>query len=157
MAFLLPLFIFLLDRLAKALAVKNLAGIHGGVPLIPGVIRLLYAENTGMAFGLLSGQRWLLVLFTLIAAVAAFFALKPYRLGHWAKASLLTIAGGMAGNLVDRALQGYVVDMFDFTFVRFAVFNVADIAITLGAVFLCISLLFRPKDWKKKEEGKATA
>jgi signal peptidase II len=48
--------------------------------------------------------------------------------------------------------MGFVVDMFDFSFVRFAVFNVADMFICFGAVFLCTSLIFRPDDWRRKGE-----
>ena len=64
----------------------------------------------------------------------------------------MSILGGMLGNLADRIFLGYVVDMIDLTFVRFAVFNVADMFISIGAVFLCISLLLRPDDWRKKGE-----
>jgi signal peptidase II len=92
------------------------------------------------------------VLLSLAAVIAVVFSLRPYRLGLWAKLSLLSILGGMAGNLTDRIFMGFVVDMFDFTFVRFAIFNVADMFISFGAVFLCISLLFRPDDWRRKGE-----
>jgi len=152
MLFLLPVGIFLMDRLTKALAQQLLSAQPGGFLLWPGMVRLFYTENTGMAFGLLAGQRWLLVILSLAAVVAVILSLRPYRLGLWAKLSMLTILGGMLGNLVDRIFLGYVVDMIDFIFVRFAVINVADIFISLGAVFLCFSLLFRPDDWRKKGE-----
>ena len=152
MLFLLPIFVFLADRLVKAWAQRFLSNQPGGIRLWPGMVRLIYAENTGMAFGFLSGQRWLLVLLSLAAVVAVILSLRPYRLGLWAKLSLLAILGGMLGNLADRMFLGYVVDMIDFEFMRFAVFNVADMFISLGAVFLCASLLFRPGDWRRKEE-----
>ncbi len=152
MLLLLPFGIFLVDRLVKILAQRFLSVQPGGVPLWPGVVRLYYAQNTGMAFGFLSGQRWLLVLLSLAAVAAVFFSLRPYQLGLWAKLSLLAILGGMLGNLADRMFLGYVVDMIDFEFMRFAVFNVADMFISLGAVFLCISLLLRPDDWRRKGE-----
>jgi signal peptidase II len=152
MLFLLPVGIFLLDRLVKAWAQRSLSAVPGGIQLLPGVINLTYAQNSGMAFGFLSGQRWLLVLLSLAAVIAVVFSLRPYRLGLWAKLSLLSILGGMAGNLTDRIFMGFVVDMFDFSFVRFAIFNVADMFISFGAVFLCISLLFRPDDWRRKGE-----
>ena len=152
MLFLLPVCIFVADRLTKIWAKQSLALQPGGIIPWPGMLRLVYVENTGMAFGVLSGQRWLLVTLSLAAVVIVAVTLRPYKLGRWAELSLLCIIGGMAGNLLDRVLFGYVVDMFDLLFIRFAIFNVADIFISLGAVMLCISLLFRPGDWKKKEE-----
>lgn len=152
MLFLLPVGIFLVDRLVKVWAQRTLSFEPGGIQLLPGIMHFTYAQNSGMAFGFLSGQRWLLVLLSLAAVIAVIISLRPYRLGLWAKLSLLSILGGMLGNLVDRIFLGFVVDMFEFTFVRFAVINVADIFISLGAVFLCISLLFRPDDWRRKGE-----
>ena len=152
MLFLLPACIFLVDRLVKIWAKDTLSMQPGGVIPWPGMLRLVYVENTGMAFGVLSGQRWLLVLLSLAAVAVVAVSLRPYQLGPWAKLALMCILGGMAGNLVDRMFFGYVVDMFDLMFIRFAIFNVADIFISLGAVMLCVSLLFRPNDWKKKEE-----
>ena len=152
MLFLLPVCIFLADRLTKVWAQRFLSLQPGGILPWPNMLRLVYAENTGMAFGALPGQRWLLVILSLAAVVIVTVSLRPYQLGRWAELALMCILGGMAGNLFDRILFGYVVDMFDLLFVRFAIFNVADIFISLGAVMLCISLLFRPNDWKKKEE-----
>ena len=152
MLFLLPVCILIVDRVTKIWAQQSLAMQPGGMIPWPNMLRLIYAENTGMAFGMLSGQRWLLVLLSIAAVIIVVISLRPYQLGLWAKLSLLCVMGGMTGNLLDRILFGYVVDMFDLMFIRFAIFNVADIFITLGAVMLCISLLFRPGDWKKKEE-----
>ena len=152
MLFLLPIGIFIADRLTKVWAQRSLSLRPGGIQLWPGVVRLFYTEITGMAFGFLSGRRWLLVLLSLAAVAAVAISLRPYRLGLWAKLSLMSILGGMLGNLADRIFLGYVVDMIDLTFVRFAVFNVADMFISIGAVFLCISLLLRPDDWRKKGE-----
>ncbi len=152
MLFLLPALIFLVDRLIKVWAQQYLSAQAGGILLWPKVLRLYYAQNTGMAFGFLSGQRWLLILLSLVAVAAVAVSLRPYQLGLWAKLSLLSIMGGMLGNLADRMFLGYVVDMIDLLFIRFAVFNVADMFISIGAVFLCFSLLFRPNDWQRKGE-----
>lgn len=157
MQYLLPAGIFVLDRLIKLWAQRRLAGVPGGVDLWPGLIRLYYVRNSGMAFGMLPGQRWLLIVLSLAALAGAIAILRPYKLGLWARLSLLAILGGMVGNLADRALLGYVVDMIDFPFIRFAVINVADIFITLGAVFLCLSLMFRPRDWLKKGDRESKA
>ena len=63
------------------------------------------------------------------------------------------VLGGAVGNLVDRVLLGYVIDLFEFTFVDFYIFNVADIGITCGAVLCGISILFFEKrDWRTKAD-----
>ena len=62
-------------------------------------------------------------------------------LGAW---SLVFVAAGAVGNLIDRVLYGYVVDMFDFRFMNFAVFNVADVFVTTGAALFCLYVLLSP-------------
>ena len=120
------------DRLTKAWSVASLRG-RGSVPALPGLLNWRYAENTGAAFSALSGQTWLLSLLTLvlIAAVVGYLLLRrgqpvPLRLGLW-----LVAAGGLS-NLYDRLVYGYVVDFIEFAFVRFAVFNLADVGICQG-------------------------
>ena len=62
----------------------------------------------------------------------------------------IAVLGGAVGNLIDRVLHGYVVDMFNLQFMDFAVFNVADIGISVGGVLLCVYVLFF---WRKPEES----
>jgi signal peptidase II len=110
MLFLLPVGIFVLDRLVKIWANGTLSRLPRGMTFWPGVLQLYYTENTGMAFGFLSGRRWILILLSLAAVIAVYFAIRPYKLGLWAKLSLLSVLGGRAGNLADRIFLGYVVD-----------------------------------------------
>lgn len=119
------------DRLSK-LAVARLS--PGGGALIPGVVNLRPVENRGMAFSMLSGQSLLLTLLTsaLIAALVGWLIARPgasrlLRTGLW------LIVGGGLGNLYDRLTQGGVADFIELAFVRFAVFNVADACICVGA------------------------
>lgn len=126
----------LADRLTKAL-VSRLPG--RGTPLIPGVVDILTVKNSGIAFSMLSGRARLLALFTavLIAGLIAWLATHPdapalFRAGLW------LIAGGGLGNLYDRLTAGSVLDFIRLRFVRFAVFNVADICICLGAALAVI-------------------
>ena len=120
------------DRLSKAWASRTLAG-RGSVPALPGLLNAHYARNTGAAFSAMSGRTGLLTLLTalLLAGVCAWLLLKRptglLRTGLW-----LVLAGGLS-NLYDRAVYGYVVDFIEFAFVRFAIFNVADVCICLGA------------------------
>ena len=60
------------------------------------------------------------------------------------------LAGGALGNIIDRVLYGAVTDMFELLFIRFYIFNVADVGVVAGAILCGISLLFRPQDWSKR-------
>lgn len=136
-----------LDQWTKALVVANIP--YGEtVPVINGLFHLTYVRNSGAAFSMLSGMRWLF-----LALLAAFFVLvgflirKGYFTGKAELWCLAAICGGALGNAVDRALTGAVVDMIEVEFMRFAVFNVADSFITCGAVALVVCILF----FRKKE------
>lgn len=134
------------DQLSK-LAVRQL---QDAVVLLPGVLGLRYAENTGMAFSLFSGMPWVLGLISLALIVLGWLVLRRYRLGTLASVAAMMMLGGAVGNMIDRLLQGYVVDMFEVLFIKFAIFNVADAALTVGCVLMAWSLLMRPDDWSEK-------
>lgn len=137
-----------LDQLTKYLTVR---GIPMGeqVPLIPGVIHLTYVRNTGAAFSLFSGMRWLFLLLVVVFFAATALLIRRGVVTRTAELwSLAAIGGGALGNAIDRLLYGSVIDMIEPEFIDFAVFNVADSFITCGAVVLVIFLLFF--DRKKK-------
>ncbi len=145
-----------LEQLSKALMRR---GMPQRLAVWPGVLALTYTENTGMAFSLLSGQSWLLGVLSALAIVLGWVILRRYQLGRLAMTGAMLMLGGAVGNMLDRLLRGYVVDMFELLFVRFAVFNVADVALTVGCVLLGASLLFCPPDWREKHgntEGAGT-
>lgn len=123
------------------------------VTLLPGVMRLNYAENTGMAFSLFSGRTWMLGLVSAGCIVLGWLVLRRYRLGTASRIAAMLMLGGAVGNLIDRVFRGYVVDMFEVLFVDFAIFNVADAALTLGAVLMALTMLLRPEEWREKHDG----
>ena len=134
------------DRITKELA----PGIpEGGVTLIPGVLGLRYAENRGIAFSLLSGAPRLLGVLSLILIAAGFLWLRKKELKPFPLFALALMAGGAAGNMIDRLFRGYVPDMIEALFVNFPVFNIADACLTVGCVLVIVSLLFRQGDWEK--------
>ena len=141
-----------LDQLTKYWTVQNIP-LGGQVPVWPGVFHLTHFRNTGMAFSLLEGARWLFLVLTaavlaiLIAAVAKRWLRHPLAL-----AAVTFIVGGGVGNMIDRAALGYVVDMIEVEFMNFAVFNVADSFVCIGAALLVIWAIFFDK--KKPEETK---
>ena len=106
-----------------------------------------------MAFSMLSGHSWLLGVFSAAAIALGWWILKGYRLGPVSRIAAMLMLGGAVGNMIDRLFRGYVVDMFETLFVEFAVFNVADAALTIGAGLMAASLLFCPEDWKPKKQG----
>ena len=120
--------------------------------LIPGVVDLTTAFNEGVAMSLFSGAGAVIPLVTGAIILAGFVLAGKYAKGPLAVLSSGMILGGAVGNLIDRVTLGYVIDLFEFTFVDFYIFNVADIGITCGAVLCAVSILFFEKrDWHGKE------
>ena len=134
------------DQAVKALSIA----VGGPVTLIPGVVAFTYAENTGMAFSILSGYTWLLGVVSLAAIALGWWILRGFRLGPVSRTAAMLMLGGAVGNMIDRFFRGYVVDMFEALFVEFAIFNVADAALTVGTALMAVSLLFCPKEWQEK-------
>ena len=141
--------IAVLDQVVKAVVIARIP-LGGAVQALPGVFHWTYLQNTGAAFSMLQGGRWLFALVCVggLAAVAVLIKKKilTSRFELWC---LAAIFGGGVGNLVDRIRLGYVVDMFEVEFMNFAMFNVADIFITCGAVILFVYVLFFDKKEKK--------
>ena len=131
---------YVLDRVTKILAERHLAG-RPPIDLIPRVLRLSYATNSGGAFGVFRGQPWLFFLATL--AVCLVIVVASRRLASMATAvGLGLILGGALGNLTDRVIRGpgvsgHVVDFIDFRV--WPVFNLADSAIVIGAAIVVLA------------------
>lgn len=140
-----------LDQLVKWWAVHVLMQV-GDIPLWDGVFHLTYIENRGSAFGLFLGQRTLFMILTPLVLAAILLALWrgiiQTRVGKW---SLYLLFGGAVGNLIDRILRGYVVDLFYFKLINFPVFNVADIFVCAGAALLFFYIQFQHKTPEKVE------
>lgn len=112
------------------------------IPLIEGFFHITYVQNTGAAFSLFEGKYAFLIIIPFSALLFAVWYLEKHKDAHITLvASLILIIPGGFGNLFDRIALGYVTDMFDFKFWP-AVFNIADIAICLGCVFLVIYIFF---------------
>ncbi len=125
-----------LDQLSKWLAVVYLQG-EPSFPLWKDVLHLTFVKNEGAAFGMLADHRWVFMIFSTVAIVGLSIYLfgfcKERRL---VKVCLAMIIGGGIGNMIDRVALGYVVDFIDFTLINFAVFNVADSFVCVGAFLL---------------------
>ena len=148
--------VVIVDRYVKLLIMQNL-DLGGTAPLLPGLLRLQYVRNDGAAWSSFSGARWLLVGVTALGLGALFWfvtRLVRHPLGVW---SIWLVIGGGVGNLIDRVLFGYVVDMFATEFVNFPVFNVADIFVTCGVAAGAVYYLkyYEKYDAKKAEKEHA--
>ena len=135
-----------LDQLTKYLTVLHLKPIDT-YPIIEDVFHLTYVENTGAAFGMMKDARWVFMITSTLAIIGILgymihrYYVKKEKL-HWAEAlSLSLIVGGGIGNMIDRTMLGYVVDMIDCRFINFAVFNVADSFVCIGAGLMILYLI----------------
>ena len=120
-----------LDQLVKYLVMTNIPfGEH--VPFIPHILELTYVKNTGAAFSIFSDHTWALALVSLVMSIVLALALWKNIFRHpFGKLALTLLLAGAAGNFIDRAFRGFVVDMFNVLFMNFAVFNVADICVVV--------------------------
>ena len=132
--------VFAADQVTKALSVQM---PPEGCVLITGVLGLRYTRNTGMAFSLLSGHPWLLGVLSLLIIAGAFLFLRKKNIPALAMTGLMMMLGGAVGNMADRFATGFVPDMIELLFVRFAIFNVADSFLCIGCALTAVSLLRR--------------
>ncbi len=138
----LAVVIFGVDIATKFLAKSHLAG-SPSIPLIEDVFYLTYVENRGAAFGILQGGLLFFIIVAAVMAVVVVWLLRTYKTRHTLmKLGLSFLCSGALGNTVDRIMQGYVVDFFDFRLIDFPVFNVADIFVCIGAGLLAIYFIF---------------
>ena len=138
------LLVVIFDQAVKFWVTNNLLG-YDVVSLIPGVISLVNVPNYGAAFGILSGgnARIGFIIVTVVFCLAVIIALATNFInGRVARWSLVMVAAGGFANCIDRVIYGYVVDMFKVELFNFAIFNVADIFITVFAIIFAISILF---------------
>ena len=149
--YLLSLAVIVLDHITKYLASTHLE--YGELVTLLPVLDLTLLHNRGAAFSFLSDaggwQRWFFAAIAVGASAWIAFWLQRLPAGkRWLAASLALILGGALGNLIDRVLLGHVVDFIFFHWKSsyFPAFNVADSAITLGAIMMVIEILFLDRE-----------
>ena len=132
----LILAVLTLDQVTKQL-LKNTQ-----IQLIPGLVSISGTRNTGAAFCIFGGSTLPLTILTaLVVLLMGYYLWKEKPRGLFAWGLTLLMAGAL-GNLIDRVTRGFVIDFIELEFVRFAIFNVADIAITLGCALALAGVLF---------------
>ena len=130
-----------LDQWAKSMAYSTV--------LIKGVFELLYSENRGAAFGILQGKQWFffLVAAAVVIAVLVFVAKLPSGSRYLPLyIAMILLLSGAVGNLIDRAVRGFVVDFFYFSLIDFPIFNVADCYVVCAAGLLILLIGFFYKE-----------
>lgn len=140
------LFIFI-DQLSKGF-INLYMDLNQSIELLPNFFNLTYVHNTGAAFSILSGNRWLFIIITLIALnVIYIFFIKNKELKKSEIIIYSLLLGGIIGNLIDRILYGYVLDFLDFNIFGydFAIFNLADSFIVISVILLIIMMLGEKK------------
>lgn len=156
---LITILLILLDQGTKLWALGSLKPIHS-MTVVDGFLDLTFVENRGVAFGMLSGQRWLILVLTgvIAGALIYFYRTLPKRrhIFPYARHFYWCFLGAV-GNIIDRVCRGYVVDFFEFTFFDWPVFNVADIYVVAGVILMVLLIVFVLKDEdldlkKKKDE-----
>jgi signal peptidase II len=150
--YLAALLIFVIDHITKLLARSNLESGRM-IEIIPGYLRLSYARNTGVAFGLFDALQsawkpYILASLAIVAlAVIIFYSMRMPRDRNLLQLALALTMGGILGNFLDRIIRGYVIDFVEFHIREkfyWPNFNVADSAISIGIVLLLIDTFIHP-------------
>ncbi|MFC1492418.1 signal peptidase II [candidate division KSB1 bacterium] len=157
--------VLILDQATKLIAKTNIR-LGDSVSVIGDFFRFTHIENRGMAFGIEVSNHFLFNLFSIIAALAILYYLIAMRNQHIVpRFALAMIFGGAMGNLYDRILLGKVVDFFDFDFPninipsfnlyffdtpriyleRWPIFNIADVAVSIGMMILIVTIFIHDK------------
>ena len=140
----IAILILILDQLTKYL-IKTKLYLYESIPIIKNIFHITYTTNAGAGFGILQNYRWFFVVFTVIFIIAIYIYYSKYyasiKKDFYLAICIALLLGGALGNFYDRLRFGYVVDFLDFRI--WPTFNVADSAVSVGAVLLIIWL------WKK--------
>ncbi len=125
-------------------------------PFIPNFVSIYSVHNYGASWSMLSGATWVFIVIACVFVVGmlAFdiFYKKNFRANGWYKVGFALLLGGIFGNLIDRIAFGYVRDFIKLEFMSFPIFNIADIALTVGCICLVIWLLFFGMRGEKEKE-----
>ena len=130
-----------IDQLSKVWALNYLKEA-GSIPVIENVFHLTYVEKRGAAFGMLQNNQWIFVIVALVASIVGIYYLYKRKINILGKSAIIMIIAGAVGNAIDRLRLGFVVDYFDFRIIWQYVFNIADVFVVVGTIFLCIYILF---------------
>lgn len=153
--------VFLVDRISKICILKYAFGLSfpdpgkfgESIPVIKDVFHLTYHGNTGIAFGMLKDNKFLLiVLCAVILALILLYIYKTKPTLPIEKICYSMIIGGALGNVFDRIFYGFVIDFLDVCFINYPIFNIADSFIVIGTILLAVYILFFEKGKDKVDK-----
>ena len=141
------------DQALKYWTVSHLA-VGESAPLFPGIMQLTRLHNYGAAWSSFSGKTALLLVVTVALIVGVTWLLMKKMVRHpLGVAAGLLIWGGGVGNMIDRIVHGYVVDMFDLQFMHYPIFNLADCFVVVGAVLGGVYYLWFYEKYDKRNKN----
>ncbi len=138
----------IIDQIIKVVITTNVEFAHS-INVVNNFFRITYLQNTGAAWSILSGNRILLIIVTVIALGIIYYVfLKDKKIKNYESILLGLLLGGIIGNLIDRVRFGYVIDYLDFNIFsyHYPVFNFADICIVISIIILVIISLKEDKN-----------
>lgn len=144
----IALLIVLFDQILKYW-IHNQFALGEKMEIIPSFLSLTHVQNTGAAWSILEGHMWFFYIVTLLVVGVVIYSMQKPRNHPLMQTALAFILGGAIGNFIDRLLHRYVIDMFMVEFIDFPVFNIADMALTIGVVLMFIFILFFDPESKK--------
>ena len=149
-----------IDQLTKILVSRNMA-LYQSISVIPKTFNITYIQNRGAAFGMLANHRWVFMIVSTVAIIGmCIYLFRFCNEGTFFKVGLALVISGGIGNMIDRVFLGYVVDMIEATFIEtifgwsFAIFNVADSFVCVGAGMVILRLVLDIIKESKNEVSK---
>ena len=142
------------DQGIKAWATAQLMPV-GVMAVLPGIVELRYVLNDGMAFSMLAGKQGILIGVTSLMLIGVLVWLLRGKMPPLERIAWTLVLGGGIGNLIDRVLNGVVVDYINVLFMNFAVFNFADICVCCGVGLLILSILLDGRHGKAASDETA--
>lgn len=145
------------DQLTKYLLTASLHSAGGTIVVIPDILTFIYSENTGASFGIFSDAPWVIMIISIATCIAliVYLLIQKKKAHKFLRFSIIVLIAGAVGNIYDRLVFGYVRDFIDYTFletwfnINFAICNVADIVLFIGAGMLLFYIIFIYKDKPK--------
>ena len=140
--FIVSVIIFMIDQVSKAV-INATMQLGQSISVIKDFFYLTYHHNYGAAWGFLDGKMWFIIIGTVLALILIYRYMYSFKMNKRNMVAFGLLTGGIVGNLLDRILQSYVVDFFDFYIFGydFPIFNVGDMAIVIGVFLLIIAIL----------------
>lgn len=132
------------DQFVKFMVEKHMF-FGDTLSIIDGFLHITYVQNRGIAFGIFQGKVDIITIATFVAiiGIVIYFLKNVKKSNFFEKSAYLFIISGAIGNVIDRVLRGYVIDMIDFRGIWSFVFNIADVYINIGVILLLLDLLLK--------------